>query len=163
MNAENAAISSGSFSALASISSQDNAVEETLAGVSSHLDPAINASPRIETTLELNLNTNYDADTNTIFDDDHSQHKNESQPATTARFEQRPLNLKSRYVSDSTTVGDSRHTYTAMSRSHAPTSLDEVQSTYSYDSTRDFSAYFQEINGRRFTSAGATYMLPFGE
>ncbi|KIM25780.1 hypothetical protein M408DRAFT_204068 [Serendipita vermifera MAFF 305830] len=36
-------------------------------------------------------------------------------------------------------------------------------STYSYDSTRDLSAYFRDIDGRRFLNQESTYMLPTDE
>jgi uncharacterized protein YchJ len=49
-----------------------------------------------------------------------------------------------------------------MDRTHV-TSEVGAQSTYSYDSSRDFARYFKEIGGRWFASSQSTYMLPFGK
>lgn len=40
--------------------------------------------------------------------------------------------------------------------------LSAAGTTYSYDSGRDIARYFREINGRRFNSQAATYLLPAG-
>jgi hypothetical protein len=50
-----------------------------------------------------------------------------------------------------------------MDLSHADSNISVGESTYSYDSARDLSTYFREINGRKFSSQASTYMLPAGE
>lgn len=51
-----------------------------------------------------------------------------------------------------------------MDRSHDATTVDEAaHSTYSYDSTRDWTTFFKEIDGRRFSSQAAVYILPADE
>jgi hypothetical protein len=51
----------------------------------------------------------------------------------------------------------------SMDLSHVDSSVSVAESTYSYDSARDLSVYFREINGRKFSSQASTYMLPAGE
>jgi hypothetical protein len=50
-----------------------------------------------------------------------------------------------------------------MDLSHAGSSVSFAESSYSYDSARDLSSYYREINGRKFSSQASTYMLPAGE
>ncbi|CAG8651721.1 2079_t:CDS:10, partial [Acaulospora colombiana] len=51
-----------------------------------------------------------------------------------------------------------------MDRTHAATTDDDAaQSTYSYDSTRDWAIFFKEVDGRRFSNQSATYILPAAE
>jgi len=51
----------------------------------------------------------------------------------------------------------------SMDWTHATSSIDDGESTYSYDSARDLTNYFREIDGRKFSSQASTYMLPAGE
>jgi hypothetical protein len=51
----------------------------------------------------------------------------------------------------------------SMDLSHAGSSVSFAESSYSYDSARDLSSYYREINGRKFSSQASTYMLPAGE
>jgi hypothetical protein len=51
----------------------------------------------------------------------------------------------------------------SMDLSHAGSSASGAESIYSYDTSRDLSNYFREINGRKFSSQASTYMLPAGE
>jgi hypothetical protein len=86
---------------------------------------------------------------------------NQQPPAARARYEQsfpkgsvQGDDIKGRTIA-STSIPD--HT-------HDATTIDEAaQSTYSYDSTRDWSKFFKEIDGRRFSSQAAVYILPAGE
>jgi hypothetical protein len=51
-----------------------------------------------------------------------------------------------------------------MDRTHNATTVDDAaQSTYSYDSTRDWTLFFKEVDGRRFSNHSSTYSLPAGE
>jgi hypothetical protein len=51
-----------------------------------------------------------------------------------------------------------------MDHTHDATTVDDAaQSTYSYDSTRDWTLFFKEINGRRFNNQSSTYILPAGK
>ncbi|PVF98123.1 S-adenosyl-L-methionine-dependent methyltransferase [Serendipita vermifera] len=48
-----------------------------------------------------------------------------------------------------------------MDRTHAATTDDDAaQSTYSYNSGRDWAMFFKEIDGRRFSNQSSTYILP---
>lgn len=48
-----------------------------------------------------------------------------------------------------------------MDRTHDTATVDDAaQSTYSYDSSRDWTLFFKEVDGRRFSNQSSTYILP---
>ena len=51
----------------------------------------------------------------------------------------------------------------AVDQGRTISSLTAAESMRSYDSARDLTSFFREINGRRFSSQPSTYMLPSGE
>jgi hypothetical protein len=85
----------------------------------------------------------------------------ETVPAVRARYEQ-SLPRVGRLVGDNS--GGTVASGSIMDRTHGATTVDEAaQSTYSYDSARDWTSFFKEVDGRRFSSQAAVYILPAGE
>jgi hypothetical protein len=88
-------------------------------------------------------------------------------------LEQEPPKFKARYEQSfpkrrqggNEGVDHSETVYTStMDRTHDATTVnDAAESTYSYDSTRDWALFFKEIDGRMFNNQSTPYILPAGQ
>ncbi|PVF95009.1 S-adenosyl-L-methionine-dependent methyltransferase [Serendipita vermifera] len=81
---------------------------------------------------------------------------------------QPPLAVRARYEQSfprgSGTTGRTNASASIMDRTHDATTVDEAaQSTYSYESTRDWTMFFKEVDGRLFSSQASPYILPADE
>ncbi|PVF95010.1 S-adenosyl-L-methionine-dependent methyltransferase [Serendipita vermifera] len=87
--------------------------------------------------------------------------KTNQPPAVRARYEQ-PFPGHSQQVNER--AGRTIAPTSIMDHSHDATTNEEAaQSTYSYESTRDWAMFFKEIDGRIFSSQASTYILPADE
>jgi hypothetical protein len=81
-----------------------------------------------------------------------------------ARYEQ---SFPARWQQGGQATSDMRTVYTStMDRTHDATTANETtkeESTYSYESTRDWAVFFKEIDGRMFSSQSSPYSLPSGK
>ncbi|PVF95011.1 S-adenosyl-L-methionine-dependent methyltransferase [Serendipita vermifera] len=88
----------------------------------------------------------------------------EESPVARARYEQL---FPKRWQQGDEAASESRTVYSStMDRTHDATPVDKTtreQSTYSYDSTRDWTMFFKEIDGRLFSSQSSAYVLPSDE
>jgi hypothetical protein len=81
-----------------------------------------------------------------------------------ARYEQ---SFPARWQQSAQATGDIGTVYAStMDRTHDATTTNEAtkeESTYSYESTRDWAMFFKEIDGRMFSSQSLPYGLPSGK